>query len=251
MKSLDVSLTPAEFTLLKQQDLSKTTCIVFDILRATSSMMSALANGASGILPVSEISEAMIIKSKMPEALLAGERHGLKIQKEQTGSIDFDFGNSPREFTREKVTGRKIVMTTTNGTRALNAVAGAQTVLIGSFLNLQSLVEWIVKNQPPHLLLVCAGTFDQPAFEDIAAAGAVAHAVKNQFAAEEISDAARIAMQCFQDISGNLMEGMKFSLNARRLLKNPDLADDVAFCLQQNQLKFVARLKNNIIEREN
>ncbi len=144
MKSLDVILTPAEFNSLKQRDLSRTTCVVFDILRATSSMMNALANGAAGIIPVSEISEAMTMKEKFPETLLAGERHGLRIQKEQTGSIDFDFGNSPREFVRDKVEGRKIVMTTTNGTRALNACAHAEIVLIGSFLNLQSLTDWIL-----------------------------------------------------------------------------------------------------------
>jgi len=117
--------TPAEFEALSKRDLSKSTCVVFDVLRATSSMVTALANGAEAIIPVSEISEALEIKRKDPQVLLAGERDGLRIEANLTGSISFDLGNSPREFTKEKVTGKKIVITTTNGTRALRACAHA------------------------------------------------------------------------------------------------------------------------------
>ena len=119
--TLEVLFTPADFIALADRDLSATTCVVFDVLRATSSMIMALANGAKAVIPVAEISEALAIREHDWDVLLAGERNGLRIRRGLTGSIDFDLGNSPREFTREKVLGRKIAMTTTNGTRALRA----------------------------------------------------------------------------------------------------------------------------------
>src|SRR5437867_2287254 len=124
MKTLEVLFTPADFAALKQRPLDNAVCVVFDIFRATSSMTIALANGASAIIPAAEISEALAIKSSefgvrsSESVLLAGERDGLRIRAELTGGIDFDLGNSPREFTREKVADKIIITTTTNGTRA-------------------------------------------------------------------------------------------------------------------------------------
>src|SRR2546429_8000164 len=97
---LEVLFSPAELALLGQRDLSRTICVVFDVLRATSSIVTALSNGATAILPVTEISDALKIRRREPDVLLAGERDGLRIQRNLTGSLDFDLGNSPREFTR-------------------------------------------------------------------------------------------------------------------------------------------------------
>src|SRR5712691_4483564 len=105
---LEVLFAPAEFAALAQRDLSGTVCVVFDVLRATSSIVMALANGATAIVPVAEISEALKIRERDPRVLLAGERDGLRIQGDQTGGVGFDLGNSPREFTREKVSGKTI-----------------------------------------------------------------------------------------------------------------------------------------------
>src|SRR5262249_41635536 len=154
----------------KKRDLRNTVCVVFDILRATSSMVTALGNGAKAIIPVSEIPEALAIKQKQPEVLLAGEREGLRIRAAQTGRIDLDLGNSPREFTSEKIDGKTIVMTTTNGTRALQACTGAKKVFVGSFLNLEAMAAWTRKNKPEQVLLVCAGTYEEAAYEDTLAA---------------------------------------------------------------------------------
>src|SRR5215212_2892571 len=104
--TVETILTPAEFPALAVRDLSATTCVVFDVLRATSSMLTALNNGAEEIIPVVEIAEALAVKQGRPEVLLAGERHGLRITRELTGSVDFDFGNSPRDFTPDKVRGQ-------------------------------------------------------------------------------------------------------------------------------------------------
>src|ERR1043165_6729618 len=104
-RTIEVLFTPAEFETLRTRDLSETTCVVFDVLRATSSMVTALANGAEALQPVSEIHEALELRSKNPQLLLAGERDGLRIRGELSGGVDFDLGNSPREFTRERIAG--------------------------------------------------------------------------------------------------------------------------------------------------
>src|ERR1039458_1792410 len=159
--TLEVLFAPAEFALLGQRDLSQTVCVVFDVLRATSTMVTALGNGATAIAPVAEIAEALGIRLRQPEVLLAGERDGLRIEGHLTGGIGFDLGNSPREFTAARVRGRTIAITTTNGTRALRACAPAATVSLGSFLNLRATAEFIERQHPPHLLIVCSGTLER------------------------------------------------------------------------------------------
>jgi len=249
MKNLEVTFTPADFAALKHRDLNQTVCVVFDVLRATSSMLNALANGASSIMPVSEISEALLIRQKEPSVLLAGEREGLRIRAAQTGSVDFDLGNSPREFIPEKVRGKTIVMTTTNGTRALQACVGAKRIFIGSFANLRSLANWIMKAETANLLLVCAGTFEQTAYEDALAAGALADLVWPAYEAGQIADSAQMARQLYIFAKPDLSKAILFSRNARRLLANPDLRDDVPFCLRQDTVDFVAELKDSQIRR--
>src|SRR5436190_5574985 len=91
--SLEVSFTPADFAALEGRDLSEVVCVVFDVLRATSSMITALANGAQVIFPVAEIAEAIAMRNRHPDLLLAGERDGVRILSDLTGSIPFDLGN--------------------------------------------------------------------------------------------------------------------------------------------------------------
>src|SRR5258706_12490375 len=109
--SLEVIRTPAEFGTLGERDLSQTVCVVFDILRATTTMITALVNGAEAIIPVEQIGEALEVRRQRPNVLLAGERDGVRIRANLTGGIDFDLGNSPREFSADRVQGRTIVMT--------------------------------------------------------------------------------------------------------------------------------------------
>ncbi len=167
---IETILSPAELPALAQRDLRRTVCVVFDILRATSTFVTALHHGAEKIIPASEISEAVALKQQFPAALLAGERDGVRIRAAQSGGIDFDFGNSPREFTPEKIRGCTIISTTTNGTRALRACAGAQCVLAGSFLNLAATADFLRQKNFAEVLLVCAGTGDGVADEDVLAA---------------------------------------------------------------------------------
>lgn len=240
---LEVLLSPAEFVGLAQRDLTQSTCVVFDILRATTSMVAALANGAEAVIPVAEIAEAVEWRRQRPEVLLAGEREGLRIRAHQSAGVDFDLGNSPREFTADKVHGKTIVMTTTNGTRALRACVGARTVLVSSFLNLRATYQFLLAQQPTHLILVCAGTFEEPALEDILAAGAVCEKVWSVYSNGHTSDSAELARRIYPLMQFDLMGAMKHARNGRRLLGNPELRGDVLFSVQRETFSFVVEMR--------
>jgi 2-phosphosulfolactate phosphatase len=241
-QTLEVLFTPADFAALKQRNLSSTVCVVFDVLRATSSMTTALANGATAIIPVEEIPEALALRNQHPGLLLAGERDGLRIQADVTGSIAFDLGNSPREFTAERVRGRTIAMTTTNGTRALRACAQARTVIVASFLNLCATSQFIEAESPSRLLLVCSGTHDQAAYEDVLAAGALCDLIWPKYINGAIADSAHMARELFRFARKDLPGAFAQSRNGRRLLALAELRADVAYCAQRDTLQLVAEL---------
>ena len=237
-KRIEVLFSPTEYSNLRARDLSQTTCVVFDILRATTTMLTALANGAAEIIPVSEIPEALSLRAKDSNILLAGERDGFRIKAAQTGSIDFDFGNSPREFTPDKVRKRRIAITTTNGTRALRACAHSTEIHIGSFLNLSTLAKRLSVSPHPNLLIICAGTADESSLEDTLAAGALCEALPNS----QLRDSAEIALATYLHHKPNLIAAVSAARNGRRLLSIPELAPDVAICFQHDTLEATARL---------
>lgn len=243
LTQLEVVLSPAELGPLSRRDLRQATCVVFDILRATSTMITALASGAEAIIPVNEIAEALAIRARRPEVLLAGEREGLRIRAAQPGGIDFDLGNSPREFVREKVEGRTLVMTTTNGTRAFHACSGAAHLLAGSFLNLQATVDWIRGLQPRHLILVCAGTREDPALEDTLAAGAVCEEFRQASARIRVNDSVEIAQRLHAQFRDDLAGAFRLSQNGQRLQAMPELRDDLLHCACRDALPLVAVMR--------
>lgn len=248
--SLEVTFSPAEFEALSRRDLANTLCVVFDVLRATSTMATALSNGAATIVPVADIAEALRLRQQRPEVILAGERNGLRILADLTGSIPFDLGNSPCEFTPEKVRGKTIVMTTTNGTRALRACARAKKVLLGSFLNLRATADSLRRENPPHLLLVCSGTHQEAAYEDVLGAGAFCDLVWPQYLGGAVADSALLARRLFNAEAGDLEGAFGRSRNGRRLLSYPDLREDVAFCARCDVLNSVAAMdKDGAVRR--
>jgi len=242
MTSLEVLFTPADFTQLAQRDLSETVCVVFDVLRATTTIVTALSNGAEAILPVEDISQALAARQRQLHVLLAGERNGVRIGTELTGAAAFDLGNSPREFTRDVVHGKTIVMTTTNGTRALRACRNARMTLAASFLNLRATAEAIRQANPRGLSLVCSGTVEQAAYEDVLGAGALCDLLWTSAQAGLIADSAQIARELFLQSRDDLRSAFSRSRNARRLLSLPELRDDVGFCLQRDTAPLVAVL---------
>ena len=238
---LDVLLSPEEFEALPGRDLDTTGCVVFDVLRATSTMTVALANGATGILPCGTIDEAVSAHASKPELLLAGERDGLRIRASVSGGVDFDLGNSPREMTTEAVSGRQLAMTTTNGTRALKACKGARRVWIGSFLNLTALGQAIRDTAPERLLLVCAGTGDDPALEDELGAGALCDSLWDDLS-QAASETARHTREQYRENRNQLLESAGQTANGSRLLSIADLAADVPFCFQRDTFSVVGEL---------
>jgi 2-phosphosulfolactate phosphatase len=163
-----VHLLPA---LIPAGALKGGVAVVIDILRATTTMIHALAAGADAIMPCGEVEEARQLAASMPEGktLLAGERQGLKIE-------GFDLGNSPAECSTERCTGKTVVMTTTNGTRAILASLEADRVLIGAFVNRSATIEALKADGRP-IHLVCAGTDGQVSLEDTMFAGSLAQAI--------------------------------------------------------------------------
>lgn len=241
-RSLEVLLSPAELPALAARDLSETVCVVFDVLRATSTMVTALAHGAASIVPVAEIAEAVALRRKRPEVLLAGERDGVRIRGALSGGVEFDLGNSPREMTSQAVGGKILVMTTTNGTRALRACGGARHVLAGSFLNLTATADWLRARRPARLVLVCSGTHEDPALEDVLAAGALGAAMLPALADARLSDGAQIALHVFRAYERDLSAAAQHSRNGRRLLALPDLREDVGLCFRRDVFDRVAEM---------
>lgn len=245
---VDVILTPSDIQRFEKYDNRKTgLSVVFDILRATSTIVAALNNGAAAVIPTETIEEALGLKKIYPQALLAGERNGLKIPASMTGGIEFDSGNSPREFVREKVENRVIITTTTNGTRAIkSAMQNSRIVLISSFLNITATARYVEKqiyeNKPLNIVLICSGTREEPALEDIIAAGFFIDKINHL--APALSDAAIVAKDFYLFNRENLSDVVKLSSNAKRLLNHPDLADDVDFCLQIDLFNGVVLAKN-------
>jgi 2-phosphosulfolactate phosphatase len=236
--TLEVLFSPADYQARRGVGFAGAVCVVFDVLRATSVMITGLANGAKEFIPVEEISEAIARRSNHAGALLAGEREGRRISTAQTGGIEFDLGNSPREYTPECVQGRTIISTTTNGTRALRACASAPQVIVASFLNLSATARWLAQLSPRRVVLVCAGTADFPALEDILCAGALCHTLTTGI----LDDSAEVAHRAYCHAEANLLAAVAQSRNGSRLLAHPDLRADVELCLRRDIYNFAAGL---------
>jgi 2-phosphosulfolactate phosphatase len=241
--TIEVLFTPAEFRALAGRDLSPSVCVVFDVLRATSTFVTALARGATAVIPVEEITDALALRRRQPGVLLAGERQGRRITAAMSGSVSFDLGNSPREYTAAQVRGRTIVSTTTNGTRALRACAGAESIWVGSFLNLEAIADALVRHKPGHLLLVCAGTGEGAALEDVLAAGALCERLQIRRGKLQLLDSAIMASRVYRSAARDLFAAVRTARNARHLLAQPALRADVTFCLRRNCFDLVPQLE--------
>jgi len=218
VRGLDVCLSPALIPLYKVEDYI---VVIIDIFRATSSICYGIENGAEGIIPVSEVEECAAYREQGLDYLLAAERNGEVVE-------GFDFGNSPFSYTPEKVSGKTVVLTTTNGTHALHLSRKAKRVVIGSFLNLTALCNWL-KTQNENILLVCAGWKNNFNLEDTLFAGAVIEQLKGpKF---KLDDPAIAANDLFQIGKGDISQYLSKTSHGERL-KKLGIEKDIAFCLQ-------------------
>ncbi|QDT35134.1 2-phosphosulfolactate phosphatase [Thalassoglobus polymorphus] len=248
MIPIQVSLLPSLSTLVDSGQITENNsgdvmpvAVMIDILRASTTIVHALANGASAILPCSSVEQAHELahepasSQNAPKRLLGGERHCQKIE-------GFDLDNSPFSYTPELVQDREIIFTTTNGTIALEHCRSASMILVGAFVNLSSLIDALVEcGRPVHLM--CAGTDRQLTAEDILFAGAVCDRLLSRPASEfEIADVqSQLALDFYRtrglkrpDFEKTMLE----SLGAANLLRL-GLEADVQRAMQVDLFKLV------------
>lgn len=216
-KNLEVCLTPAIFGRFENREAI---VVIIDVLRASSAICTAFSNGAASIIPVSEIDEARQYKNK--GFLVAAERDGYV--------LDFaDFGNSPFNFTRDKVEGKTIVYSTTNGTRIIELASSSYLTVIGTFLNISSLTNWLIK-QERDIILFCAGWKDKVNLEDSICAGAIAEKLLKSMQFKTICDSVHVATDLWKHAGPNPLEYIEKAAQRSRLRDN-GLDDCLEYCM--------------------
>jgi 2-phosphosulfolactate phosphatase len=213
MDSFQVLYTPEQIRQLPEWDLTGHVAVVIDVLRATSVMITALAHGAEAIFPIQTIEEALALKQSDPAALLAGERDSLP-------PPGFDLGNSPLEFTAQKINGKRLYHTTTNGTQAFAAARQCPTVIAAGFLNFSAVVRFLQK-QNSSTLIICSGTVADYSQEDGLLAGAIANELQPEHPAASI----------YRAMAGSLEDNLRRTRNGRRLV-SIGKETDVQWCAQ-------------------
>jgi len=231
MPKIDLVLSPA---LLDYYDIEGKIVVVIDIFRASSSIVYGLDNGALEIIPVSTLQECLSYSRE--EYLLAAERDG----KVMPG---FDFGNSPFSYTREKVEGKRIVLTTTNGTHAIDLSRKSDKVLIGAFFNLDALCEILIQ-WDKDVILLCAGWKNKFNLEDTLFGGAVVKILGNHFTIA--GDSAIAAQDLYEIYSPNMEILLTKSSHSQRLI-NLGIEKDALFCLKMNTCRTVPYLDGNAL----
>jgi len=204
------------------------TGIVIDVIRATSTICQALASGYERVFCAAEMEEARALREALGEGVLGGERKAVRIP-------GFDLGNSPREYVEPA--GRTLILSTTNGTRAVVATAqSCERVLVASLLNLSAVVE-AARAAGENALVVCAGVQGTLALDDAFVAGRIV-----ELLGWERTDAAEAAARLVTTWSG-AEEAFRASKSGRNLMDNaPELEEDIAFCARESALDIVPRL---------
>jgi 2-phosphosulfolactate phosphatase len=219
-RNLEVCFSPAVFSHFENREAI---VVVIDVLRASSAMCTAFANGAESIIPVAEVDEAREYKKK--GYLVAAERDGYV--------LDFaDFGNSPFNFTSEKVAGKTIVYSTTNGTRIIELASECHAIVIGSFLNISALSSWLIK-QERDVLLFCAGWKNKFNLEDTICAGAFAELLMKSGLFHTICDSVNASIDLWLLAKGDPMSYIEKSAQRNRL-RDKGLDDCIEYCLTRD-----------------
>ena len=227
--SLNTVLSPS---LLKLYDISNSTVVIIDILRATSTIAAALYNGAKSVIPVDSVAGCIKLGKQM-EVVTAGERDG-KIAE------GLEYGNTPLQYTADFIKGKTLVLTTTNGTKLLHLAlaANAKGIITGSFCNISSVCDYLL-NQKTNVILACAAWKNRINIEDTLFAGAVINRIKENF--DINCDASKIAETLYLQANGDLLGFMK-EKNASHYhrLMNFGLEKDIEFCLIEDNANILS-----------
>lgn len=229
-KHVEVCFTPGEYDYYKDEyDI----VVVIDVLRATSAICAAFAHGVKSIIPVSTIEEAREYQQK--GFLVGAERKGQIVE-------GFDFGNSPFSYMKDELKGQDVVLSTTNGTKALDLAKDAEIVVVGSLLNLKFLSEWLEK-QDKNILCLCSGWQDKFNLEDTICAGAICEYLLSTGKFQSDEDSSIAAKYLYLSAKDNYFGFLKSSSHRRRL-KNLNLNEDIKYCLTPNQHDVIPILRN-------
>ncbi len=215
-RSVEVSFTPASFDCFRNP---RAVVVVVDVLRATSAICAAFMNGVDKIIPVGTVEEARAYKQK--GFLVAAERDGLV--------LDFaDFGNSPYNFTPERVKGKTIVYSTTNGTQAIQMASSCYKVAIGAFTNLSAVCNWLI-HQNRDVIVLCAGWKNRFSLEDTILAGAIVQKLIAHAGFRTECDSALAALDLWSLAEADILTYIDKAAQRSRLRKN-GLDDVIEFC---------------------
>lgn len=219
MRRIAVCLSPE---LIHLHELKEKIIVVLDVLRATSCIVTGLAHQVASITPVASLEKCRSMKQQ--GYYIAGERDGQKVE-------GFDIGNSPFDYMEESLKGQKIAMTTTNGTLAIEKSKEAEDIIIGSFLNIQSVVRFL-KNHQNDALLVCSGWRGHISLEDSICAGSIVEYLKDDFQTD--GDTSIAAKALIKAADGDLVSFLSESSHVQRLRKL-NIEKDIEFCLTPDQ----------------
>jgi 2-phosphosulfolactate phosphatase len=231
MRQVDVCLTPE---LLHLYPVEGKVVVVVDVLRATSCITTGIAHGVEKIIPVATLEECSDLRKKGYVA--AAERDGKKAE-------GFDIGNSPFSYMDEKLQGKTVAVTTTNGTLAITRCREAAEVIVGSFLNRAAIVNYLLQ-QSNDVLVVCAGWKGKMNLEDTLFAGAVIEGLKEDFSVDQ--DAALAALTLFRQAENNLRVFLSDCSHVKRL-KGLHIDKDIEFCLQYDIYDAIPVLKDGAL----
>ena len=234
-RNLQVCMSPALFDLYADR---KSIVVVVDVLRATSTMCIAFEKGINKIIPVSTVEEALEYRSTNPEYILAAERNGAPVR-------GFDFGNSPQAYVNQNMSGKTIVMTTTNGTKSISIAKKDHDVAIGSLLNLDAISKWLIK-QNRNVIIFCAGWKDKINLEDTLFAGALAQNLVDSNLYDNSCDATQAAQILWEKGKVDLFAFLHNSSHRKRLAKL-NIDSDIHFCLNINQTTKIPILKGDFL----
>lgn len=226
MRKVEVCFSPELIHLFHLEDKI---VVVVDIFRATSTMVAALANGIESILSFADLEACRLMKEK--GFLIGGERNGLT-------APGFEMGNSPVAYLSGEYSGRKLAMTTTNGTQAIEKSKGAFEILIGAFPNLQATVSYI-QDQNKDVLIHCAGWKGHFNLEDSLYAGAL---VKSLESTHESSEDGAMAMSLLFEKVGHNLKGFLSQASHAKRLQNHGIEEDIDFCLTLDLYENVVKL---------
>ncbi|OFI06589.1 putative 2-phosphosulfolactate phosphatase [Clostridium acetireducens DSM 10703] len=222
---------------IKPEKILNKTILIIDMLRATSVIVTALYNGCKEVIPVLTVDEALnIAKKDRDKYVLGGERNALKIE-------GFDFSNSPLDYDKEYIKGKSLIITTTNGTKAIKRSIGAERILIGALINAKATADKILKLNND-LVIVNAGTYGHFSMDDFICAGYIINCISENTSINP-TDIAKTAQYIYKN-NEDIVSFIKHASHYKRI-KELNLKEDLKYCCLKDIINIVPEYKDDII----